>query len=191
MALLPARRNGSLSWPASQAGARWDPLAEFEDLYERMGQLVSGVFDGPWQPLGQSWAPMADVTETDEAYLAEVELPGVKKDDISVELTGQELLISGEFTDSAKGGRALRRGRRSGRFEYRVLLPSQAEADQITAALADGVLTVTVPKAEQAKPRRIEITAILLPGQARGTHLAERACPGRATQTSSLLLRRA
>ncbi len=103
---------------------------------------------------------------------------------------GRKLQMTAQ-APAAKGGRALRRGRRSGRFEYRVLLPSQAEADQITAAFADGVLTVTVPKAGQAKPRRIEITAILLPGQARGMHLAERACPGRATQTSSMLLRRA
>ena len=55
------------------------------------------------------------------------------RDDISVELAGQELVISGEFTDPGQHGRALRRGRRSGRFEYRVLLPGQAEADQVTA----------------------------------------------------------
>lgn len=159
MALLPARRSGTLSRSGSQAPARWDPFAEFEDLYQRMGQLMSGAFDGGWQPLGQSWAPLADLSETDQAYLAEVELPGVAKDDISVELAGQELVISGEFTDTANEGRALRRGRRSGRFEYRVLLPGQAEADQVTAALADGVLTVTVPKAEADKPRRIKVTA--------------------------------
>ena len=83
------------------------------------------------------------------------------RDDISVELAGQELVISGEFTDSGSGrqGRALRRGRRPGRFECRVLLPGQAEADQVTAALADGVLTVTVPKTEAGKPRRIQVTA--------------------------------
>jgi HSP20 family protein len=159
MALLPARRNSTLSRPGSQAPARWDPFAEFEDLYQRMGQLMSGAFDGGWQPPVQAWAPPADLTETDEAYLAEVELPGVRKDDISVEMAGQELVITGEFTDTAKEGRALRRGRRSGRFEYRVLLPGHAEAGKVTAALADGVLTVTVPKAEAGKPRRIQVTA--------------------------------
>ena len=157
MALLPARRSGSLSRPGSQAPARWDPFAEFEDLYQRMGQLMSGA-SGGWQPPVQSWAPLADLSETDQDWLAEVELPGVAKDDISVELAGQELVISGEFTDTAREGRALRRGRRSGRFEYRVLLPGQAEADKVTAALADGVLTVTVPKTEADKPRRIQVT---------------------------------
>ena len=159
MALLPARRNGTLSRPGSQAPARWDPFAEFEELYQRMGQLMSGAFDG-WQPPVQAWAPHADLSETDEAYVAEVELPGVAKDDISVELADPELVISGEFRDSGSGkdGRARRRGRRSGRFEYRVLLPVQAEADKVTAALADGVLTVTVPKTEADKPHRIPVT---------------------------------
>jgi HSP20 family protein len=161
MALLPARRNSTLSRSGSQPPARWDPFAEFEDLYQQMGQLLGGAFGGGWPPPVQGWAPPADLSETDEAYLAEVELPGVARDDISVELAGQELVISGEFTDTGKEGRALRRGRRSGRFEYRVLLPGQADPDpdKVTAALADGVLTVTVPKAEAGKPRRIQITA--------------------------------
>ncbi len=161
MALLAARRNGTLSRPGSQPPARWDPFVESGDLYQRMGQLLGGAFGGGWPPPVQGWAPPADLSETDEAYLAEVELPGVARDDISVELAGQELVISGEFTDTGKEGRALRRGRRSGRFEYRVLLPGQADPDpdKITAALADGVLTVTVPKSEAGRPRRIQVTA--------------------------------
>jgi HSP20 family protein len=159
MALLPARRGGSLTRPGSQAAGRWDPFAEFEDLYARMGQLVNSTFEGLWQPLSQSWSPLADVTETDDAYVAEVELPGVHKDDISVELSGQELIISGEYKDTGTGGGALVRARRAGRFDYRVMLPGQADADKITASLADGVLTVRVPKAETDKPHRIEITA--------------------------------
>jgi HSP20 family protein len=161
MALLPARRNSTPSRPGSQPPARWDSFAEFGDLYQRMGQLLGGAFGGGWPPPVQGWAPPADLSETDEAYLAEGGLPGVARDDISAELAGQELVISGEFTDTGKEGRALRRGRRSGRFEYRVLLPGQADPDpdKVTAALADGVLTVTVPKAEAGKPRRIQITA--------------------------------
>lgn len=155
MALLPARRGGAAR-PGSQAG-RWDPFSELEDLYQRMGQLMDRAFDGLWQPSGQAWAPAADLTETGDAYVAEVEVPGVRKDDISVELAGQELIVVGEYRDSGAEGRALRRSRRAGRFEYRVLVPGKADADKITASLADGVLTVTVPKAETEKPRRIEI----------------------------------
>ncbi|SRR5579871_1835108 len=159
MALLPARRNGTLTRPGSQPEGRWDPFAEFEDLYQRMGQLMTSAFEGMWQPLAQAWSPLADLSETDDAYVAEVELPGVKKDDISIEVTGQELAITGEYSEGGAAGRALRRSRRGGRFEYRVTLPGGADPDKITASLADGVLTVTVPKAETEKPRRIEITA--------------------------------
>jgi HSP20 family protein len=88
MALLPARRTGTLSRPGSQAPARWDPFAESGELYQRMGQLLGGAFDGGWQPPVQGWGPLADLSETDEAYLAEVELPGVARDDISVEMAG-------------------------------------------------------------------------------------------------------
>lgn len=156
MALLPARRGGTVARPGSQAAGRWDPFGEFEDLYQAMGQLMDRAFDGLWQPSGQ--APAADLTETGDAYVAEVELPGVRKDDIRVELAGQELVVGGEYRDTGTDGRALRRARRTGVFEFRVMLPGRADPDKITAALADGVLTVTVPKAETDKPRRIAIT---------------------------------
>src|SRR5579871_3719674 len=114
MALLPARRNGTLTRPGSQPEGRWDPFAEFEDLYQRMGQLMTSAFEGMWQPLAQAWSPLADLSETDDAYVAEVELPGVKKDDISIEVTGQELAITGEYSEGGAAGRALRRSRRGG-----------------------------------------------------------------------------
>lgn len=158
MALLPARRNSGVARPDSQATGRWDPFSEFEDLYQRMGQLMGSAFGDLWQPLSQSWAPATDLTETADAYIAEVELPGVRKDDVSIELTGQELTVTGEYKDSGAEGRALRRARRAGQFEYRVMLPGKVDADKITASLADGVLTVTVPKTETEKPRRIQIT---------------------------------
>lgn len=157
------KRDGSVSgaswWfphPARLAG-RWDPFAEFEDLYQRMGQLMGSSFDGLWQPL--SWSPLADLSETEDACVAEVELPGVKKDDISVELTGQELVISGEFKESGGTGRTMRKGRPADQFEHRVLLPTQTDPDKVTASLSDGVLTVTVPKSQAEKPHRVQITA--------------------------------
>lgn len=159
MPLLPARRGGTVARPGAEPAGRWDPFSEFEDLYQRMGQLMDNAFDGLWQPLSRAWSPAADLTETGDAYVAEVDLPGVKKDDVSVELTGQELAITGEYKDTDREGRALRRARRAGRFEYRVMLPGQADPDKITASLTDGVLTVTVPKTEKEKPRRIQITA--------------------------------
>src|ERR1700758_5728721 len=109
MARLPARRGGTIERPGSQGPGRWDPFSEFEDLYQRMGQLMNSAFDGLWPPLGRGQAPAADLTETGDAYVAEVELPGVRKDDINVELAGQELVIDGQYRDSGTEGRALRR----------------------------------------------------------------------------------
>ena len=84
------------------------------------------------------WAPLAGLPETDQAYLAEAGLPGVARDDISAGLAGQELAISGEYGQGGRRGRALRRGRHSGRSGYRVPLPGPADPDKVTAALAGG-----------------------------------------------------
>jgi HSP20 family protein len=149
----PARR----SRPA--AVTRWDPFVEFEDLYSRMGQLFQSSFgDIPMQAGPAGWAPLTDVTETDDAYMVELELPGVKRDQINVELSDRQLVVSGEVKEEEKEGVRRRRARRYGRFEYRTLLPGEADADKVTASLSDGVLTVTVPKATAAKPRKVEIT---------------------------------
>jgi len=121
---------------------------------------MSGASDGGWQPPVQGWAPLADLSETDEAYQAEAGLPGVRKDDISVEMAGQELVISGELQRPrpARPGAAPRAPLGPVRVPG-CCCPWHAEADKVTAALADGVLTVTVPKAQTDKPRRIQITA--------------------------------
>lgn len=139
---------------------RWDPLRELDDFHERMSQLMSSVFGAtPWVGESQIWTPLADVSETDDAYLVEVDLPGVKRDDIDVEVTGNELVITGEFKERERTGWLRSRTRRVGRFEYRTMLPQDVNSEQISAELSDGVLTVQVPKTEAAKPRRIPINS--------------------------------
>jgi HSP20 family protein len=150
---LPVVRN-------SQPAARWDPFAELEDLYDRMGAVMGAAPAVPGRmPGGLAWSPLADVSETDDAYLIEADLPGVKQDQVSVEVSGGDLVISGEITRRERAGVLRRATRRQGRFTYRTMLPADADADQVSASLSDGVLTVRVAKAETAKPRRIEITA--------------------------------
>lgn len=150
---LPAVRSSS---PLSG----WDPFREFEDLHDRFNQLVSTVFGAPVAAgAGFGWTPLADVTEFEDAYVVEADLPGVKREDITVETTGNALVISGEFTQKERSGLLRSQTRRTGRFEYRTVLPAEVNAEGITAELADGVLTVRVPKSEAAKPRRIEITS--------------------------------
>ncbi len=137
---------------------RWDPFAEFEDLYDRMGRLMDSVWSGFGRHVG-AWSPLADVSETEDAYLVEVDLPGVRKDQISIEVTGSELAISGEISQREREGLLRRSTRREGRFEYRTALPQDVDPGKASASLADGVLTVRVPKTEAARPHRIEITA--------------------------------
>ena len=151
MAMLPARRGG-------QNLTLVDPSREFEDIYDRMGQLMSFAFGdlGLPRPGNAPWSPLAEVSETDDAYLVHVELPGIRKDQVDVQLVDRELVISGDIKES-ENGRRRRSSRRTGRFEYRTYLPGDVKADQVSAQLAEGVLTVTVPKSEATKPRRIEV----------------------------------
>jgi HSP20 family protein len=136
----------------------WDPFREFQDLYGRMGQIWQsalpdgGVFD-------DAWSPLADLEETDDAYTVEVDLPGVKKDDVTIELNAGELSVNGEIKEKEHTGVLRSRARRTGRFDYRVTLPQDTDEEHVSAELTDGVLTVKVPKAEKAKPRRIEIAS--------------------------------
>jgi HSP20 family protein len=111
------------------------------------------------------WSPLSDVSETDDSYLVHVELPGMRKDQVDVQLLDRELVITGEIKESEDGKRR-RSSRRTGRFECRTYLPGDIKPDQVSAELADGVLTVTVPKSETAKPRRIEVTAKQVMGSA-------------------------
>jgi HSP20 family protein len=130
---------------------RWAPFRELADLHERLDQLV--------EPSGvpQAWTPPVDITETDEAWVIEAELPGVDRKDVSIELRDDELMISGEIKERERKGVLRRRTRRVGEFEFRVTLPGHVEASDVTAAINDGVLTVTVPKPQTARPHKIEV----------------------------------
>lgn len=146
---LPVRRS------VGQA-ERWNPLREFDDLYQQVDRLAQSALgtaadDRPWLPAG-------DVSETDDAYMVEIDLPGVRREDVDIELYGNELVITGELKERARKGLLRRRTRRVGEFEYRVTLPGDIRVDGIEASLNRGVLTVRVPKMDVAKPNKIKIT---------------------------------
>jgi HSP20 family protein len=138
----------------SRAVAGWDPFRELDELADRVNSLWEANFTGG----PQGWSPLADVEETDEAYVVEIDLPGVKRDDIDIQLNDRQLTVSGEIKEKERAGILRRRTRRVGQFHYAVTLPADVDADKISARLDEGVLTVRVPKSEQAKPRRIQIT---------------------------------
>ncbi|MGY1836351.1 Hsp20/alpha crystallin family protein [Blastococcus sp. SYSU DS0510] len=141
--------------PRPRAVAGWDPFRELDELTDRVNSLWEAGVDGGLQ----GWAPLADVEETDDAYVVEIDLPGVKRDDIDIQLDDRQLTVSGELKEKERAGVLRRRTRRVGRFSYAVTLPTEVDSDEVQARLDDGVLTVRVPKAAQAKPRRIQISS--------------------------------
>jgi HSP20 family protein len=99
-----------------------------------------------------------DVCETKDGYLLEMDLPGVALDDVQVEVTGDELVITGERTRRQSGDKCyLRVERDFGKFQRRIRLTTPVEQDQIEAHYQNGVLNITVPKAAHAKPRTIPV----------------------------------
>ncbi|MET8572896.1 Hsp20/alpha crystallin family protein [Streptomyces sp. NPDC004783] len=126
-----------------------------------MDQLMHAVFPAGGYPEfgpGEPWAPLADVVDAEDAYLVELELPGVDKDQITVEVAEGELDIHGEIKEKERNGVVRRHTRRMGQFDYRTTLPSNCDTEHISADLTNGVLTVRVPKTETGKEHRIEIT---------------------------------
>jgi HSP20 family protein len=132
------------------------PLSELGQLNERMRRMLEQTFGGMLdEPAG--WVPAVDIEELEDAYVVEAEVPGVKREDVNIEVSGNELTISGEIKVREREGIIRRRTRRVGEFEFRVVLPNEVNAEGIDAKLNDGVLTVRIPKAERAQRRRIEV----------------------------------
>ena len=148
-----------MTLPVRRAGGTptiWRPLRGFEDIYSEFDRLVQSVIGDAG--IDGAWLPAADVSETDAAYVVEIELPGVGREDVNVELDGNELVVGGEVKERKREGLLRRRTRRIGNFEYRVTLPGDLRADDVGASLAHGVLTVRVPKAQTTKHSKIDVT---------------------------------
>ena len=147
MALPALSRNRDL--------ATWDPFRELDDLADRVNSLWESGFGGRFD----RWAPLADVEEHEDAYTVEIELPGVQRDDVDVQLVDRVLTVSGEVREKERTGILHRRTRRVGQFRYTVTLPGDVDAENVNARLHDGVLSIRVPKSAQGKPRRIAISS--------------------------------
>jgi HSP20 family protein len=135
---------------------RWDPFREMTQLQNRFDRLFDAV--GGRQ---ESWLPAVDVFDTQDAVVLKAELAGMKPDDIQIEVEDNVLTIKGErkFEEKVDEERYYRVERRFGTFQRSLALPQGVKADKIEAAYDEGILTVTVPKAEQEKPKRIEVQA--------------------------------
>lgn len=125
---------------------------ELRDLQRRMDRL----FDAGESPL---WSPAVDITENEEEIVLQAELPGMKKEEIDISLSGETLTLSGErkFEQTQRNEQYLRIERQYGSWRRTFQLEVPINAAAVTATYIDGVLTVHLPKAQQVRPRQIEI----------------------------------
>jgi HSP20 family protein len=135
---------------------RLQPVFPFGDLRREVDRLFDD-FSGPLAGgRGRSF-PAMNVWENEENLHVEAELPGLTMDDIEVTVVGDELSIKGERKPAIEQGTFHRRERGVGEFTRFVTLPMDVDAEKVEAVLRDGVLTITLPKAAAAKPRRIQV----------------------------------
>jgi HSP20 family protein len=143
-------------------GLRRNPAARdvgaLQDEIERMFRQVF-VGEGERPATAGAWSPALDVEENQDGFVLHIELPGVRPADVEVSLEENILTVSGErsFYDERDTESFRRVERRFGRFHRAVRLPDRVSGDDVEAEFKDGMLTITVPKAEEAKPRRIEV----------------------------------
>ncbi|MEA2363858.1 MAG: hypothetical protein QOD71_3003 [Thermoleophilaceae bacterium] len=152
---LPVRSTAE----ASSLERRATPFRELDDLHSRMEQLMAGIWSDMPDGGLPIWAPPVDIEETEDAWIVEANLPGVDKKDVNIEVRESEVVVSGEIKERERKGILRRRTRPVGRFEYRVTLPGQTDPENVEARLDDGVLRIQIPKPEQARPHRVEVTS--------------------------------
>jgi len=136
--------------------ARRDPLTELDRLNQQLSRYLDSWRQLP-SLLGDGFTPLADVEETDDAYVVEIELPGVRRDDVDIEVAARRVSVRGERKEKERVGILRKRERTVGRFSYEVTLPGDVDEDGVEAHFDDGVLSVRLPKPAHERPRRIEV----------------------------------
>jgi HSP20 family protein len=121
----------------------------------RLGQL----FDNMWHTAAhEGLAPGAELEETDDGFTLEMDLPGVAKDDITIDVLGRRMAVRGTRKEKERRGVMRHSTRVTGSFAYEVLLPADVDEKATTAQLSDGVLTIKLPKTSGAKTNRVPIS---------------------------------
>lgn len=139
----------------------WDPTRDLSLLQGDVNRLFERFFGSPMpESKTQRWVPAMDVAEEGDAYVLRADLPGLDREDVSIEVQDRALRISGERTYTRKpehDGGFYRLERSYGRFERTITLPEGVDASAIEASFDKGVLELHIPKPVEAKPHRIEI----------------------------------
>ena len=141
---------------------RWEPMRELNSLQSEMNRLFNTVFDSPSASGGlRRWVPAMDLVETPEHFVLRADLPGLAEDDVKIEIEDNVLTVSGErkAEHETREEGFYRMERSFGAFSRALTLPKGINADAVAASFDRGVLEVRIPKPEQAKPRRISISA--------------------------------
>jgi HSP20 family protein len=138
---------------------RWEPFRELASFQSEMSRLLNGLFEGPGR-VTQSWVPSLDVWETEQEVVYAFDLPGIPEEKISIEVKDDTLTVSAqrEKTEEVSDEGFYRFERRYGSFARAVGLPQGADPERISARYENGVLEVRVPKPEEHKPRKIELS---------------------------------
>jgi HSP20 family protein len=147
---------------------RWDPFQDLRSAQDEMAQMspmLAHALGLPAQQQGSAratttaWTPALDISERKDAYLVTVELPGLKPEDLDITMEDGLLTIQGErqFTSESSEQQFHRVERHYGAFRRSITLPAHVMAEEIQASFEDGVLQILVPKAEEAKPKRIQV----------------------------------
>jgi HSP20 family protein len=140
---------------------RWEPAREFMTLREAMDHLFDDAFTRPLS-LRDGWsAPAIDMYQTDDEIVVKAALPGFKSDDVQINITGEILTIKGgvKRDDEIKEKAWHIREQRWGSFERSIVLPTDVISEKAKAEFENGILTITLPKAEEVKPKIINIKA--------------------------------
>ncbi len=138
----------------------WTPFQSLREEMDRLWTEMWPMFADRLPPALVRGQPLMNVWEKDDAVMVEMELPGVKSEQLDVSVVGNELTVKVDRPDTAQEGATYhRRERPVGRFTRLLRLPTEVDAARVEAELRNGVLTITLPKAEKAKPRRITVAA--------------------------------
>lgn len=135
------------------------PLNRVFDRMVTLSRAMDQTLDSTANGGSASWVPALDASETEQSYLVSVDLPGLSREQVEVNFEKDTLTIHGERAAAQGNGttRVFFRERAAGRFQRSLRFPQHVEGDKITAEFSNGVLTVTVPKVEAAKARKIEV----------------------------------
>ena len=136
---------------------RWEPAREIGSLQSEVNRLFDGFFGNG--EATRRWVPAMDLAETDDNLVLRADLPGLKREDVNIEISDGVLTISGSrgTEREEKADNYYRVERASGSFSRALTLPKDVDADAVTADFEDGVLEVRIPKPEERKPHRVEI----------------------------------